>query len=122
MQVQSRPIRIAEEINTFCPVRFFIGSRHFDGLLDTVDSKGGTFFILTEEEQPHYGTAVRHVFETEGFGDLILGTPDHGIRVACRIRGIHIDQDGLFAYIGLDFIQETEIEKHRLEIFVSSLW
>lgn len=122
MQAQARPNRIAEEINTFCPVRFYIGSRYFDGLLDTVDSKGGTFFILTEDEQPLQGTPVRLAFETEAFGDLVLGTRKEAIRVPCRIRGIHIDHDGLFAYIGLDFILETESEKNRLADFVSALW
>ena len=122
MEAQSRPSRSEEQISIFCPVRFYLGSRHFDGLLDTLDSKGGTFFILTEDEQPHHGTPIRESFKTETRGDLVIGGRENGIRIPCRVRGMRLDQDGLYAYIGLNFVLETEREKIRLEEFIASLW
>jgi hypothetical protein len=117
-----RPHRSAEEISIFCPVRFYLGSRHFDGLLDTLDSKGGTFFLLTEDEQPHHGTPLRESFQTETRGDLVIGSGDHGMRIPCRVRGMRIDEDGLYAYIGLGFLLESDDDKRRLEEFIASLW
>ena len=122
MEAQSRSSHPEETISIFCPVRFYLGSRHFDGLLDTLDSKGGTFFILTEDEQPHHGTAIRESFKTETRGDLVLGSRENGIRIPCKVRGMRIDEDGLYAYIGLNFVLETEQEKNRLEEFIASLW
>jgi hypothetical protein len=117
-----RPSRSVEEISIFCPVRFYLGSRHFDGLLDTLDSNGGTFFLLTEDEQPHHGTPLRESFQTESRGDLILGGGENSFRIPCRVRGLRIDEDGLYTYIGLNFVLEGEHEKHRLEEFISALW
>jgi len=122
MNAHLHPLRSDDEISIFCPVRFYLGSRHFDGLLDTLDHLGGTFFILTEDEQPHYGTEIRESFKTETLGDLVIGSGENGIRVPCRVRGMRIDEDGLFAYIGLHFILNNEREKIRLEEFVASLW
>ena len=122
MDTLSRSSRPEAAISIFCPVRFYLGSRHFDGLLDTLDSKGGTFFILTEDEQPHHGTPIRESFKTETRGDLVLGSRENGIRIPCKVRGMRIDEDGLYAYIGLNFVLETEREKIRLEEFIASLW
>lgn len=122
MDTLSRSSRPEAAISIFCPVRFYLGSRHFDGLLDTLDSKGGTFFILTEDEQPHHGTPIRESFKTETRGDLVLGSRENGIRIPCKVRGMRIDEDGLYAYIGLNFVLETEQEKTRLEEFIASLW
>jgi hypothetical protein len=122
MNIQPLNSKFAEEISIFCPVRFYLGSRHFDGLLDTLDSKGGTFFILTEDEQPHHGTPIRESFQSETKGDLVIGRGGNGIRIPCRVRGMRIDEDGLYAYIGLQFLIQTDREKKRLEEFISSLW
>jgi hypothetical protein len=122
MEAKPRHPALPEEISIFCPVRFYLGSRHFDGLLDTLDSKGGTFFLLTEEEQPHHGTAIRDAFKSETCGDLVLGSRENGIRIPCRVRGMRIDEDGLYAYIGLHFLLESDREKIRLEEFIAALW
>ncbi len=111
-----------EEISIFCPVRFYLGSRHFDGLLDTLDSNGGTFFLLTEDEPAHLGTPIREAFKSETCGDLVVGSGENGFRIPCRVRGLRIDEDGLYAYIGLQFLLETDREKVRLEEFIAALW
>ena len=119
---EKRISKNSEEVSIFCPVRFYLGSRHFDGLLDTIDGKGGTFFLLTEDEPPYPGTEIRESFQTETRGDLILGQGANGLQIPCRVRGIRLDADGLFAYIGLHFIIENEAEKNRLDEFIASLW
>ena len=35
---------------------------------------------------------------------------------------MRIDDDGLFMYLGLDFLLEQDLEKRRLDDFIASLW
>jgi hypothetical protein len=112
----------AGEISTFCPVRLYLAHRRFDGLLDTLDSRGGSFYVLTEGDMPAPGTRQREDLEKETRVELAFGPPDGELRIACRVRGIRIDEDGLFIYLGLDFILGQEIDRRRLDQYIASLW
>ncbi len=122
MDVQYRSAQYVEEISTFCPVRFYLGSRCFDGLLDSLDSKGGKFFLLTEDGSSFPGTQLRDAFTKESRGDLMLGAGENGQRIPCRVRGMSIDEDGLFAYVGLAFELETDRDRRKLDEFIAALW
>lgn len=112
----------AGEISTFCPVRLYLTHRRFDGLLDTLDSKGGSFYVLTEGDVPRPGTRQRDDLEMETRADLAFGPPEGELRIACRVRSLRIDEDGLFLYIGLDFLLDHEMDRRRLDHFIASLW
>ncbi len=112
----------AEEISTFCPVRLYLANRRFDGLLDTLDPKGGTFYVLTDNELPHPGTLQRAAMRNETRVELAIGSSEHELRISCRVRGMRIDEDGLFVYLGLDFLFGGDSEKRRLDDFIASLW
>jgi hypothetical protein len=112
----------AGEISTFCPVRLYLAHRRFDGLLDTLDSRGGSFYVLTDGDVPKPGTRQREDLEKETRVELAFGPPEGELRIACRIRGIRIDEDGLFIYLGLDFILGQEMDRRRLDQYIASLW
>jgi hypothetical protein len=110
------------EISTFCPVRLYLAHRRFDGLLDTLDAKGGSFYVLTEGDVPRPGTRQREDLEKETCADLLFGPPEGELRIPCKVRGMRIDEDGLFMYVGLDFNFDGELDRRRLEGFIASLW
>jgi hypothetical protein len=112
----------AGEISTFCPVRMYLAHRRFDGLLDTLDSKGGSFYVLTEGDVPRPGTRQREALEMETRVELAFGPPESELRIACRLRGMRIDEDGLFMYIGLDFLLADDLDRRRLDQYTASLW
>jgi hypothetical protein len=112
----------AEEISTFCPVRLYLANRRFDGLLDTLDPKGGSFYVLTDNELTRPGSKMRAALQMESRVELAVGPPVHELRIACRVRGMRMDEDGLFVYLGLDFLFSGESEKRRLDEFCASLW
>lgn len=112
----------AEEISTFCPVRLYLANRRFDGLLDTLDSKGGSFYVLTDNDLPQPGSKERHALQMETSVELAIGSSASELRIPCRVRGMRIDEDGLFAYVGLDFVISEDSVKRRLEEFIASLW
>jgi hypothetical protein len=112
----------AEEINTFCPVRLYLANRRFDGLLDTLDSRGGSFYVLTDNEMLQPGSRQRAAMQMETRVELAVGPSQHELRIACRVRGMRMDEDGLFVYLGLDFLIGGEAEKRRLDEFCASLW
>lgn len=115
-------LHTAEEISTFCPVRLYLANRRFDGLLDTLDAKGGSFYVLTDQDFPEAGTRQRNNLETETRVELAFGSSERELRIPCRVRGMRIDDDGLFMYLGLDFLLEQDLEKRRLDDFIASLW
>ncbi|MDB5047697.1 MAG: hypothetical protein JWO30_768 [Fibrobacteres bacterium] len=112
----------AEEISTFCPVRLYLANRRFDGLLDTLDSKGGNFYVLTDNEPPQQGSRQRSDIQMETTVELAIGSSENELRITCRVRGMRIDEDGLFVYLGLDFLFGGDAEKRRLDDFIASLW
>jgi hypothetical protein len=112
----------AEEISTFCPVRLYLANRRFDGLMDTLDSKGGNFYVLTDDDLPQPGSKERVALQRETRVELAIGSAASELRIPCRVRGIRIDEDGFFAYLGLDFIINEDSVRRRLEGFIASLW
>lgn len=115
-------LETAEEISTFCPVRLYLANRRFDGLLDTLDPKGGSFYVLTDSDFPQPGTRQRNTLEMETRVELAFGSSEHELRIPCRVRGMRIDEDGLFMYLGLDFMIGQDLERRRLDEFIASLW
>jgi hypothetical protein len=112
----------SEEISTFCPVRLYLANRRFDGLLDTLDAKGGSFYVLTDADFPEPGTRQRNNLELESRVELAFGAAATELRIPCRVRSMRIDDDGLFMYLGLDFMLAQDLEKRRLDDFIASLW
>ena len=112
----------AGEINTFCPVRLYLAHRCFDGLLDTLDSKGGSFYVLTDGDVPRPGTRQRDALEMETRVALAFGPAESELRIPCKVRGMRIDEDGLFMYVGLDFLPDRETERRRFDEYIASLW
>jgi hypothetical protein len=112
----------AEEISTFCPVRLYLANRRFDGLLDTLDPKGGSFYVLSDADFPQPGTRQRNTLEMETRVELAFGSSENELRIPCRVRGMRIDEDGLFMYLGLDFLIGQDLERRRLDEFIASLW
>jgi hypothetical protein len=112
----------AEEISTFCPVRIYLANRRFDGLLDTLDGKGGSFYLLTDNDLPQSGSRERADLQRETRGELAIGSLENELRIPCRVRGMRIDEDGLFAYLGLDFRISEDAVRRRLDEFIASLW
>ena len=115
-------LNAAKEISTFCPVRMYLANRRFDGLLDTLDSKGGSFYVLTDQDFPLPGTRQRNNLEMETRLELAFGSSESELRIPCRVRGMRIDDDGLFMYVGVDFLLEQDLERRRLDDFIASLW
>lgn len=112
----------AEEIHIFCPVRFFLGRQAFDGLLDTLDVRGGTFYVLTEENPAVPGTEQRLTLQRERKGEIALRHGEGGLRIPCRVRGIRFDEDGLYMYVGVNFLLESGEVKRRLDGLFATLW
>jgi hypothetical protein len=112
----------AGEISTFCPVRLYLAHRRFDGLLDALDSKGGSFYVLTDGDVPRPGTRQRAALELESRVELAFGSPENELRIPCKVRGMRIDEDGLFMYVGLDFLFDGDMDRRRLDGFIASLW
>lgn len=112
----------AEEIHIFCPVRLYLGRQVFDGLLDTLDARGGTFWVMTEDRPAEPGTEQRKTLQRERKGELVLQHPEGVLRIPSRVRGIHFDEDGLYMYVGLRFLLETEEENRRLQDLIGTLW
>jgi hypothetical protein len=110
-----------EEISIFCPVRLYLGHRSFDGLMDTLDTRGGNFFVLTDDEPSGPGSEARIAMQRERRGELILKGGDRDLRIPCRVRGMHFDEDGMYVYVGLKFLLDGD-EKRRLEGLIASLW
>lgn len=111
-----------EEISIFCPVRLYMANRRFDGLLDTLDGKGGSFFVLTDDDASSSSLLQSMEMKMDTRGELALGAGANEIRIPFRVRGMRIDEDGLYAYAGLDFLLAGDADKRRLEGFVASLW
>lgn len=118
----SESLHSAEDISTFCPVRLYLANRRFDGLLDTLDAKGGSFYVLTDADFPEPGTRQRDSLKSETRVELAFGSSESELRIPCRVRGMRIDEDGLFMYLGLDFLIGPDPEKRRLDEFIASLW
>lgn len=114
----SRP----EEIHIFCPVRFYLGRQVFDGLMDTLDASGGTFYLMTEESPAVPGTEQRLTLQRERKGELVIPCGPHSMRIPCRVRGIRFDVDGLYMYVGVNFNLEREADRRRLHDLVGTLW
>jgi hypothetical protein len=110
------------EISIFCPVRLYVANRRFDGLLDTVDAKGGGLYILTDDDPAAAGLLGGLGSGAESRGELALGTAKNEFRIPFRLRGMRIDDDGLYAYARLAFDIEEEADRRRLEEFIASLW
>ena len=111
-----------EEISIFCPVRLYLANRRFDGLLDTLDANGGTFYILTDDE-PAAASLLRGLGTgLESRGELALRSAANEFRIPFRVRGMRIDEDGLYAYAGLAFVMEDDSDRRRLAEFIASLW
>ena len=108
----------AAEISTFCPVRLYLANRRFDGLLDTLDARGGSFYVLTDNEP----SQTRSRLQAESRVELAIGSLENELRITCRVRGMRIDEDGLFIYLGLDFLLGGDAEKRRLDDFIACLW
>lgn len=111
-----------EEISIFCPVRLYLANRRFDGLLDTLDAKGGAFYILTDDDPAAAGLLGGLGAGVESRGELALGAAANEFRIPFRLRGMRIDEDGLYAYAGLAFAIEEEADRRRLGEFIASLW
>jgi hypothetical protein len=122
MEGSNPTLNLAEEISTFCPVRLYLANRRFDGLLDTLDSKGGSFYVLTDEELAQPGSPQGVLLRKENLVELAIGSSEHELRIPCKVRGMRIDEDGLFVYLGLDFVLREDADKRRLEDFIASLW
>lgn len=114
----SRP----EDIHIFCPVRFYLGRQSFDGLMDTLDQNGGTFYVLTEEAPAIPGTEQRYTLQRERKGEIVIQTGDGALRIPCRVRGIRFAEDGLYMYVGVNFLLESEEERRRLNGLIGTLW
>jgi hypothetical protein len=115
-------LNLAEEISTFCPVRLYLANRRYDGLLDTLDSKGGSFYVLTDEELAQPGSPQGVLLQKEHIVELAIGSSEHELRIVCKVRGMRIDEDGLFVYVGLDFMLREDSDKRRLDDYIASLW
>lgn len=115
---QSRP----EEIHIFCPVRLYLGRQTFDGLMDTLDARGGTFYVLTEENPTVPGCEQRMTLQRERKGEIVIQHSVGALRIPCRVRGIRFDEDGLYMYVGLNFLLESEEEKRKLNELFGTLW
>lgn len=122
--MDERPRRPAppEEIHIFRPVRLYLGRQAFDGLMDTLDARGGTFYLMTEENPASLGTEQCRSLQRERKGELVIPCGAGSMRIPCRVRGIRFDEDGLYMYVGLQFLLETEAEKRRLGDLVRTLW
>jgi hypothetical protein len=118
---RQRPSR-PEEIHIFCPVRFYLGRQVFDGLLDTLDARGGTFFVLTEENPAALGSEQRLTLQRERKGELVIPHGAASLRIPCRVRGIRFDEDGLYMYVGVNFLLDHEGDRRRLNDLVRTLW
>ena len=118
----TRSLDPSGEISTFCPVRLYLANRRFDGLLDTLDAKGGSFYVLTDGDFPRPGTRQREVLEMETRAELVFGPTESELRIPCKVRSMRIDEDGLFMYVGLDFTFGEELDRRRLDGFIASLW
>ncbi|MEO6096657.1 MAG: PilZ domain-containing protein [Fibrobacteria bacterium] len=122
MEGANPTLNLAEEISTFCPVRLYLANRRYDGLLDTLDSKGGSFYVLTDEDLARAGSPQSLMLQKENLVELAIGSFGHELRIACKVRGMRIDEDGLFVYLGLDFVLGEDKDKRRLDEFIASLW
>jgi len=111
-----------EEIHIFRPVRLYLGRQAFDGLMDTLDARGGTFYVLTEENPAVPGTEQRMTLQRERKGEIVLKHGDGALRIPCRVRGIRFDEDGLYMYVGVNFLLESEEDRRRLHSLVGTLW
>ncbi len=112
----------AEEISTFCPVRLYLANRRFDGLLDTLVAKGGFFYVLTDGEMLRQGSLERDRILAESRVELAFGSPENELRIPCRVRGMRVDEEGLYAYMGVDFLFERGFPRRRLASRNASLW
>lgn len=110
-----------EEISTFCPVRLYLGHRSFDGLLDTLDARGGTFYVLTDDEPSAPGSEARLAMGRERRGELLIRGGERDLRIPFRVRGMRFDEDGLYVYVALRFELQGE-DKRRMENLVAALW
>lgn len=121
MDGQRRASR-SEEIHIFCPVRFYLGRQTFDGLMDTLDARGGTFYVMTEENPAVPGTEQRKTLQRERKGEIVIQHSEGSLRIPCRVRGIRFDEDGLYMYVGVNFLLESDEEKRRLNTLFGTLW
>jgi hypothetical protein len=121
MDGQRRPSR-PEDIHIFCPVRFYLGRQTFDGLMDTLDLHGGTFYVLTEENPAEPGTEQRYTLQRERKGEIVIQHGQGALRIPCRVRGIRFDEEGLYMYVGVNFLLESDEEKRRLNGLIGTLW
>lgn len=116
-----RPSR-PEEIHIYCPVRLYLGRQAFDGLMDTLDASGGTFYVMTEENPAVTGSEQRITLQRERKGELVLQHGMGAMRIPCRVRGIRFDPDGLYMYVGVNFLLDSEGDKRRLNELFGTLW
>jgi hypothetical protein len=112
MEGTNPTLNLAEEISTFCPVRLYLANRRFDGLLDTLDSKGGSFYVLTDEELAQPGSPRGVLLQKENLVELAIGSSENELRIACKVRGMRIV--GLRAPGGLG--QAPPGRLHRLAV------
>jgi len=71
------------------------------------------FTYLTDEDPAHPGTEQRMTLQRERRGDLVLSTGEKELRIPCRVRGMHFDEDGLYMYVGLHFLLDSRIQKRN---------
>jgi len=122
MEDSPRLSQSPEEISIFCPVRLYLGHRSFDGLMDTLDFRGGTFYVLTDDELSEPGSDARLAMQGERRGELVLKGGDRDLRIPCRVRGMRFDDDGLYVYVGLRFQLPDGEDQRRLAALIASLW
>ena len=60
--------------------------------------------------------------QRERKGELVIQHPKGALRIPSRVRGIRFDEDGLYMYVGLHFLLETEEESRRLQDLIGTLW
>lgn len=122
MEEARRKPSLPEEIHIYCPVRLYLGRQSFDGLMDTLDARGGTFYVMTEENPAVTGSEQRMTLQRERKGELVLQHGMGAMRIPCRLRGISFDPDGLYMYVGVNFLLDSEADRRRLNDLFGTLW
>ena len=89
---------------------------------DTLDARGGTFYVMTEENPAVSGSEQRMSLQRERKGELVLQHGMGALRIPCRVRGISFDPDGLYMYVGVDFLLDSDGDRRRLNDLFGMLW
>ncbi len=110
---------IEEEVCTFCPVQLMAGGYCFQGVWDTLQSVGGGFFFLANNNGFDTQLPELKIRQIVDIG-IYLGRGN--LEIPCKVQELFYDTDGAYVYAQLRFLALDDKRRQEIKHWLGLLW